>query len=31
MRVNTEGERAKNEGKRIGKNMVMSRGIEAVY
>ena len=31
VRVNTEGERAKNEGKRIGKNMVMSRGIEAVY
>lgn len=28
IRINTEGERAKSEGIRIGKNMIMSRGIE---
>lgn len=30
VRVNNEGEQAKAEGKRLGKNMISSRGIEAV-
>lgn len=31
VRVNTEGEQAKSEGIRVGRNMIMSKGIEAVY
>lgn len=31
VRVNAEGERAKSEGIRVGKNMIMSRNIEAAY